>query len=46
LIDLGYLKYFDKEQRNILLCIIFELALVILDTIMFLWRNFKGDLRK
>ncbi len=45
-IDQGYVKYFDKQQRNALLCIILVLGLIIIDAIMFLWRNFKGDLRK
>lgn len=45
-LDLGYVKYFDKEQRNILLGIILVLVLMIVDVGMFLWRNFKGDLRK
>lgn len=45
-IETGYIKYFDLEQRNILLCIILVLSLLLIDTIMFLWRNFKGDLKK
>ena len=45
-IDVGYMKYFDQEQRNCLLCIILVLSLILLDIMMFLWRNFKGDLRK
>jgi cytochrome bd-type quinol oxidase subunit 2 len=40
------MKYFDLQQRNSLLCIILVLGLIILDGIMFLWRNFKGDLKK
>ncbi len=45
-IDSGYVKYFDLQQRNSLLCIILVLGLIIADAIMFLWRNFKGDLKK
>ncbi len=45
-IDMGYVKYLDYEQRNLLLCIILILCLLISDTVMFLWRTFKGDLKK
>lgn len=46
LTEQGYVGYLDQEQRNVLLCIILVLVLVIIDTIMFLWRNIKGDLKK